>query len=94
MFDWTVNLGNLIQIITVIAGSVWIFQSMKADIRVVRHDITYLKEAQRLLSEAFSQLGTILTQVAVQDTRLNMVEKYIDDLRHGQGYIRTNKEKK
>jgi hypothetical protein len=34
------------------------------------------------------QLGSILTQVAVQDTRINRIETDIVELRHGKGFVR------
>lgn len=60
---------------------------MKGDINLVKHDIHYLQESQRALTEAFNQLGKILTQVAVQDQRINMMEKRIDELAHGKGIV-------
>lgn len=65
--------------------------TMKGDINIVKNDIRYLQDSQKALTEAFSQLGKILTAVAVQDTRINMVEKKIDELAHGKGYIETRK---
>lgn len=87
MIDWTVNVGNLIQIVVVIGGGMWIFMSLRADVRIVRHDMANMKQRQDDLNEAFTQLGTILKQVAVQDQRLNQIEKTVDELRHGQGFV-------
>lgn len=61
---------------------------MRSDIRVIRHDLSFVEKGLQNLNEAFSQLGTILTQVAVQDNRLGMMEKAVDELRHGQGFIK------
>ena len=67
--------------------------TMKGDINIVKNDIRYLQESQKALTEAFSQLGKILTSVAVQDARINMIEKKIDELSHGQGYVDARKER-
>lgn len=87
MIDWTVNVGNIIQIVVVIGGGMWIFMSLRADVRVVRHDMNNMKQRQEDLGEAFKQLGDILKQVAVQDERINQMNRTIDELRHGQGYV-------
>lgn len=87
MFDWTVNLGNLIQIFTVVGGGIWVFAKQSNRISLLSQSILHLEEAQRILNEAFAQLGKILTQVAVQDTRLSMMEKALDEIRHGKGFI-------
>jgi hypothetical protein len=46
-----------------------------------------MKTRQDDLGEAFTQLGNILTKVAVQDERLNQMAKTIDEMRHGQGFV-------
>lgn len=67
--------------------------TMKGDINIVKNDIRYLQDSQKALAEAFSQLGKILTSVAVQDTRLTMIEKKLDELAHGHGYVDSRKDK-
>lgn len=61
---------------------------LKADIRILRHDMANLTVRQDALNEAFQQLTGILTQVAVQDTRIKAIEDDIRELRHGKGYIK------
>lgn len=88
MIDWTVSVGNLIQIFSIIGAGLTMFFAMKSDLKVLRHNIKHIEQRQEAFNEAFRQLGTILTQVAVQDSRLSMMEKWIDELRHGRGLIK------
>jgi len=84
----SITLGNLLTIISVI-GSVFTFiWIMKSDIGIVKRDIQYLQQSHKALTEAFNQLGRVLTQVAVQDQRINMLEKRVDELSHGKGYVK------
>lgn len=85
--DYTISLGNIITIFTVVGSVMALLYSMKGDITIVKHDIHYLQESHRALTEAFAQLGRVLTQVAVQDQRINMLEKRLDELAHGDGII-------
>jgi len=39
------------------------------------------------LMDSVQQLNAILTKIAVQETRLNMIEKDIDEIRHGKGLV-------
>ena len=55
---------------------------------IVKHDIHYLQESHKSLTEAFRQLGKVLTQVAVQDNRIHIMEKRLDELAHGQGFVK------
>lgn len=87
-FDWTINVNTLVAVLGFIVTAFTVFASLKGDVRVLKHDVSMVREQQKIINEAFSQLGKILTQVAVQDTRLSMMEKNIDELRHGQGFVR------
>lgn len=79
--------GAVLQILITIVGLVGGFYAIKTDISVIKNNILHLQETQRTMTEAFSQLGKILTQVAVQDTRIAMIEKRVDELAHGKGHI-------
>jgi len=87
-FDWTVNISSLIGTIIFIGTLIGMWYAVKLDVRLLKYDVHAIKEQQRITNEAFNQLGAILTQVAVQDTRLSMMEKNIDELRHGQGFVK------
>lgn len=83
------NFDTIVKLLGVFAAVVGFYYAIKNEISGLRSDITHIKENQRALAEAFTQLGSILTKVAVQDTRLNMLEKKIDELSHGQGFVKT-----
>lgn len=87
MIDYTVTIGNILTIFSVIGSVVTLVYSMKNDISILKRDIDYLQDSHRALTEAFNQLGKVLTQVAVQDQRINMLEKRVDELAHGKGIV-------
>jgi hypothetical protein len=91
IFEPTITMGLVVQ--TVLLGITFtiFLQGMKNQLSLIKSDIQYLQESQRSLAEAFSQLGKILTQVAVQDNRINMIDKRMDELSHGEGFVRKNK---
>lgn len=91
--DYTVSLGNILTIISVVGAVMTFIWTMRGDINIVKNDIRYLQESQKALTEAFSQLGKILTSVAVQDARISMIEKIMDELAHGHGYVDSRKAK-
>lgn len=82
------NLDTIFKVLVVTFGAFGFYFAIRNDISSLRSDIDHIKENQRALAEAFTQLGSILTKVAVQDTRLNMFEKKLDELSHGQGFVR------
>lgn len=85
MIEWgPISINTLIQVLGFVGGIALAWVGLKSDIFSLKKDV------QRL-EEGFKQLSNILTQVAIQDTRLAMVEKSVDELRHGHGYvIKTN----
>lgn len=60
---------------------------MKNDIVLLQRDMEHVQEAQERGTEALTQLGKVLTSVAVQDTRITMIERRVDDLSHGKGFV-------
>lgn len=88
LIDYSISIGNILTLIGVFGSTIALLYSMKGDITIVKHDIHYLQEGLRGLTEAFTQLGKVLTQVAVQDNRINMIEKKIDEMAHGQGFVK------
>lgn len=92
VFEWTISLGQVGSALASVITVVWVFAMMRGDIRIIQQDIEYIQKKQTDLTAALLQLGTILTKIAVQDTRLAMVDKSIDELRHGQGYIKQRKQ--
>lgn len=85
--DWTFSIGNLVQLVGFLVMAVGLFYGLKGDIRVIRHDMGHMEKRQEALGEAFKQLGQVLQQVAVQDTRIDRIEEDIKEMKHGQGFV-------
>lgn len=81
------NFDFLFKVFLTAAAGFSLYFGIRSQISSIRMDIDHIKENQRDLSESFKQLGSILTKVAVQDTRLNMIEKKLDELSHYQGFV-------
>lgn len=81
------NFDFLSKVFLATAAGLSLYYGIKSQISSIRTDIDHIKENQRDLSESFKQLGSILTKVAVQDTRLNMIEKKLDELAHNKGFV-------
>ena len=82
------NFDTIFKVSMAAIAALAFFFALRNDIVSLRTDINQIKDNQRSLQEAFTQLGNILTKVAVQDTRLNMIEKKLDELSHGQGFVK------
>ncbi len=73
--------------ITIAGGILGFIIYLRTELLSLRKDMTYIKTHQDSLMDGIKQLNTILTQIAVQEVRLNMIEKNVDELRHGKGFV-------
>ena len=87
ILEYTISLGSVLQTVVYTAAAVAFFFAMRTDINILKHDMRNLQENQRAMTEALSQLGHVLTRIAVQDNRLIMLEKSIDEVKHGRGFV-------
>lgn len=81
------NADTIVKLFLGCVAALSFFFALRNDIISLKTDINHIKENQKSLAEAFTQLGNILTKVAVQDARLQMIEKKMDELSHGQGFV-------
>lgn len=88
MIDWSVSVGNILTMITIVAGSLAAFFSVKSDVRVIKHDMNNLAQRQEIVSESLAQITTILVTLAGQEERIKGLENDFRDLRHGKGFIK------
>jgi UDP-N-acetylglucosamine transferase subunit ALG13 len=87
VFSWNINIGHIFIALGAVAGAAAILSGFKHELKVVQVNLKQLDEKQVALTTAFTQLSNVLTTVAVQDNRLQMLEKQLDEIRHGQGFI-------
>jgi hypothetical protein len=94
-FDPVINYGTILatlfNTIVVFGSVIGFFWKVKSDISYLKFDLKILHETTKLMQQTLDQLNKVLTQVAVQDTRLLMLERSIDEMKHGQGFIRNRK---
>lgn len=91
ILEYTITVGSLLQSVLLIAAATAAFYALKGDVNVLSHDVHNIQQNQKAMTEAFTQLGKVLTQVAVQDNRIHMIEKKVDELSHGMGFVKKDK---
>ena len=82
ILEYTISIGSLIQSSLLLVAALAAYYTLKGDVHVLKRDVRYIEENQRTMAEAFSQLEKILTQVAVQDNRIDMLERRLEDFKH------------
>lgn len=88
VFDWTINPSLILNVLALLVGGVFFLTRIQSRFDIIAVQLESTKDQLKALTDSFSKISDILTKVALQDQRLGMIEKQMDELRHGQGYIR------
>lgn len=84
---WTITVGEALMALTTFGSALGIFFSVKSDVKIVQHDLQALNEKFATMNTVFGGIGSTLTKVAIQDNRLDRLEKDMRELRHGEGMV-------
>lgn len=79
--NWTISLGTIVEVIVVLGGGAVFVATMKERINKMDAKIGALETR-------LGGLTDVLMKIALQEQRMQQFEKMIDELRHGQGFIR------
>lgn len=83
----TVNLGNILTIVSFLIGGLWFITTMKSSIEMLSIRLLTIEEISRDQRKEIQKLADILVTLGRYDERFLRVEGMIDDLRHGRGII-------
>lgn len=87
MIEWSVRLGDILTIAAFLGGGLAAYYQLKTDVNVLKHDFSSMKTSVDLLSTAMKGFSEIITKIAVQENRMDNIEKRLDELRHGEGFV-------
>lgn len=86
-FDLTVNLGNILTILSFVVIGVSIASSLKSQVSTMSTRMLSLETEIKKLSEVLIALGRQDERINAIDDRVLALEKDIRDLRRGKGFI-------
>jgi hypothetical protein len=94
MIDYTITIGNLIEIASIIGGGILVLLTLKNDVNSLKIGASVLSDDLLGMQAEIKKLGEILVNIAevrgeirVVNTRMTNAEQDIRELRHGQGFI-------
>jgi hypothetical protein len=80
MIEQTITIGNIIEIISILAGGVTVFVTLKNTVTNIKDDVAGMQLELKKLAD-------VVTRMAVTDVRLTNLEQDIRELRHGRGFV-------
>lgn len=85
MINWEISLGSLATIATVLLAGTGFYWKQTFYSKKFTEDIVEIKADLKILNK-------VVMDLALQNQRMIMIEKAIDELRHGHGYIYKDKD--
>ncbi len=81
------NVLSVVQILSILFGGGLVAFRLGRTTATMQTSLAGQNLAIDDLKAEIKKLGDVLTKLAVQEQRLNMLDKHIDELRHGEGFV-------
>lgn len=96
--DWSLRLGDMVSFSGFAIGGLSVIFIMKSDIRVLAVRLGFLEETVKKETQAqnvkidkqsdeIGKLGEFLSITRLQDERMLLMRRDIDEMRHGRGFV-------
>lgn len=80
MIDWTINIGHILTFVGFVATLVSFIYAVKGQVIGMKVEIKAIRQELTKMSDVLITLGR-------QDERLTAMDRRIDDLQHGRGFV-------
>lgn len=80
VIEQTITVGNIIEIVSILAGGLTVFITLRNTVANMKDDVAAMQTEIKKLAE-------VITRMAVTDVRLTNVEQDVRELRHGRGFV-------
>jgi hypothetical protein len=92
MIDYSITIGNIVEICVIFGGGISALAVMKSTIAVVKDNVTEMKRETKMefagIQSEIKKIGEVLINQADQNRRLIHLEDDVRELRHGEGFVR------
>ena len=86
-FDATINLGHILTFLGFAFGGLGVIWALKSDVRLLTKELETMTKRLGGLETKWEKVADALTALAVQEVRLNAMDRRMDDLQHGRGFV-------
>lgn len=93
MIDFTVTMGNIIEIGVIAGGGLVAIVTVKNSVSNLGKDLHHMRSDFDDMKKEIEKVGEVLIKMAVTDQRLLNAETDIRELRHGEGFVRDSIER-
>lgn len=87
-FDLTITLSAILTLFGMAMGAVGLYVMLRLMLKEFGMRLSGLERATAQQGTEIVELRKLVTQIAVQNERLNSIDRRIEDLSHGRGFVR------
>lgn len=88
-FNPTIDVGELLKALVYLGAGLWFLARMQGRVDMLGKEIKTLQESVRLQSLQLIEFAKVLVDLARQEERVNAIDRRVEDLRRGQGFIQS-----
>jgi len=86
-FNPTIDVGDLLKALIYLGAGLWFLARMQGRVDLLGKEIKTLQEGVRLQSVQLTEFAKALIDLARQDERINAIDRRVEDLRKGRGWV-------
>ena len=78
--DWTINVGTLITVVSLLVGGIWAIASVRFDIRLIGARVERAELDLKIIVQEIASLTTVLVKIAQQEEQIKNLDFRLDRL--------------
>lgn len=87
MVDWTISLGNILTVLSILFFGSGFYWKQLIDSKIFKEDIVEIKSDLKILNKVITDLAIQSSRLDSHVERLNRMDRRMDDFSHGRGFI-------
>jgi EAL domain-containing protein (putative c-di-GMP-specific phosphodiesterase class I) len=86
-FNPTIDIGDVFKVLVYLGAGLWFISRMQGRVDLLAKEIKSLQDVVRVQSTQLADFAKALIDLARQEERINAIDRRVEDLRRGQGFI-------
>lgn len=87
MIEQTITIGNIIEIVSIIAGGITVFVTLRNTVTNIKTEVTGMQIEIKKLGDILIAQADMRGDMRVLENRVTATEQDIRELRHGKGFV-------
>ncbi|MCA6112653.1 hypothetical protein [Bradyrhizobium cenepequi] len=88
VIDYTISVGNIIEIISIIGGGLGVFLTLKNNVANLKDDVAVMQKEVKKFGEVLIGMARFDERFSNLDKRVTVHDRKIDEIQHGDGFVR------